>query len=210
MRTIETKVYTYAELSDKAKARARDWWREASAGDTFHLDNVIEDAAECLKAMGFELPKPKGRNSGQAIYWSLGYCQGDGAAFDAVWRARDMNVAPLLADRPAEFTRDGTRETCETNVKLHALVARLVALRDLGADWANITASSRGMHIDVTEFDGDSDRVRTEFRDLCRDLAHWIYWRLRDENDYQSADEQVAENIEANEYEFTADGRRFP
>ena len=36
MRIKETKVYQFDELSDKAKEKARDWWREASAGDGYY------------------------------------------------------------------------------------------------------------------------------------------------------------------------------
>ena len=41
------------------------------------------------------------------------------------------------------------------------------------------------------------------------DKEGWIYRTLESEYDYQNADEQVDENIEANEYTFTAEGRRF-
>lgn len=44
MRTVETKVYTYDELSEKAKERARNWWREGYDGnDAFEW--TVDDAA---------------------------------------------------------------------------------------------------------------------------------------------------------------------
>ena len=40
-----------------------------------------------------------------------------------------------------------------------------------------------------------------------RDLAHWLYVYLRTEYEWQTSEEQVAENIRCNEYEFTEEGR---
>jgi bacillopeptidase F (M6 metalloprotease family) len=42
-----------------------------------------------------------------------------------------------------------------------------------------------------------------------RDLAHWLYRQLQREYDYLTSNEAVDESIEANEYTFTAEGRRF-
>lgn len=57
MRT-ETKtreVYTFDELTDRAKETARDWWRdrEMRSGDNFFAEAVIEDATcYCEEASG--------------------------------------------------------------------------------------------------------------------------------------------------------------
>lgn len=42
-KVIETTVYTFDELSDKAKEKARDWFREASGGDAW-WEFVYDDA----------------------------------------------------------------------------------------------------------------------------------------------------------------------
>ena len=48
-------LYTYSELpTDKAKERARDWWREASAGDNFFAEHITDEMHEALKALGFD------------------------------------------------------------------------------------------------------------------------------------------------------------
>jgi hypothetical protein len=38
MRTIETKIYAFHELSDKAKEVAREWWRSCESMDPSWLD----------------------------------------------------------------------------------------------------------------------------------------------------------------------------
>lgn len=43
LKTIEMTVYTFDELSDKAKEKARDWWREASMHDEW-WEHIYDDA----------------------------------------------------------------------------------------------------------------------------------------------------------------------
>ena len=56
---------------------------------------------------------------------------------------------------------------------------------------------------DVPVWDSTAEH---NFEEAARDCMRWIYHRLEKEYDWQNADEQVAENIEANEYEFTEEG----
>lgn len=44
MKTIQTPVYNYDELNDKAKANARQWYLEASSGDSFSWEHIQDDA----------------------------------------------------------------------------------------------------------------------------------------------------------------------
>ena len=53
---------------------------------------------------------------------------------------------------------------------------------------------------------GDAEETIIE---ALRDLARWLYRQLEREYDYLSSDEAVDETIAANEYTFTAAGRRF-
>ena len=53
--------------------------------------------------------------------------------------------------------------------------------------------------------DGAEDTVI----EALRDLARWLYRRLRDEYDHQTSDETVDEALASGELTFTADGRRF-
>lgn len=67
MKTIEINAYTYAELTPEAQERARDWYRECSAGDTYYSEYVQEDAREIAKRLGYEV---------KDIYWSGFWSQG--------------------------------------------------------------------------------------------------------------------------------------
>ena len=71
------------------------------------------------------------------------------------------------------------------------------------------------MHVDVTAIDEEGDETAVtrddelELTGALRAFADWIYRQLETEYNYQNSDEQVAETIKANEYEFTVEGERF-
>jgi len=46
MKIIETKVYLFDELTDDAKEKARDWWREGGLDQEDAWDSVREDAEQ--------------------------------------------------------------------------------------------------------------------------------------------------------------------
>lgn len=57
MKIIQTTVYTFDELSDKAKEKARDWYREGAL-DYDWWDSVYEDAANIgLKISEFDIDR---------------------------------------------------------------------------------------------------------------------------------------------------------
>lgn len=218
MREIVTKVYTYSELSDDAKSRARDWLREANAGDNFFAEHVTEEFLEALKALGFDVIGRNGR--GNTIEWSGFSSQGDGASFSGSWRARDCDPAKLLADRPVTFEREGKVETCKGNAELHRIAAEILAVKAAGASYANFSKGNRShfMRIDECEWtDGmpcetmdaeDLEALEERLQEAARDLATMFYRGLEAEYDYQNSDAQIAESIEANAYEFTEEGER--
>lgn len=211
-RKVELTVYKYAELSDSAKVRARNWLRELNAGDTFFAEFSEDAFRDALKALGFTLNKRHGRDS---LYWSGFRSQGDGASFEGTWYASDFAPGELLADRPVEFERDGKRETCAVNVELHRIAGVLRALKTEGFRYAEVRASHLGHHmacegssLDTDAADSDPTPEQDErFIGAVRDLARMFYGALEAEYDYQNSDEQIAESLEANEHEFTADGK---
>jgi hypothetical protein len=227
-RTYPVTVYKYAELSDKAKERARDWWREASARDNDFAEFVTDDFREELKALGFDTQRtgrylaPNDPRAGDTIQWSGFWSQGDGASFSGTWRASDCDPTELLADRPAMFEHDGKQETSKENAELHRIAGEILACKAAGLTVARITDSSRGFCMSVGDTEHDEPEALTnvdEWRDHCevtearfieaaRDLARAFYKALEAEYDYQNSDEQIAETIIANEYEFTAEGKR--
>jgi hypothetical protein len=222
MRIKETKVYQYSELSDKAKERAREWLRTAGAHRDGWSDYMTEDFHETLKALGFDVDRVYG------VQWSGFWSQGDGASFSGTWRASDCDPVALLEDRPATvlpafLNAPGAQpEPSKENVELHRIAGELLECKKAGMSHACIDASRRGFYMSLngTGWDDQPDTATAdEWADHCtvtearfieasRDLARAFYKALEAEYDYQNSDEQIAENIEANGYEFTEDGER--
>jgi hypothetical protein len=227
-RTKTITLYQFDELSDKAKEKARDWYRQA--GDNYFAEHTTDEFKETLAALGFSVGK--GRNDG--ICWSGFSSQGDGAAFNSSWYASDFDkggkLTALLADRPAVF-KDG--ETCKSNVELHRIAGVLREIVAKCPESSGSTTTSRGNNMRA-EFDSSSDERIEELRNLitsasdvnlqqeldtlesgdmadafkeaCTDLADWFYRALETEYEWQNADEQVDDAMRANEYEFTQEG----
>ncbi len=170
MREITTKVYQYNELNDKAKEKARDWYREASSSDEW-WENIYEDAETIgLKIKGFDIDR--------------------GSNVDAVFISGALDCAVAIMREHGEM--------CETYKTASAYIAE----RD--AAIAAIPADENG-DPDEYAIDAALDEIDAEF---LKSLEGDYLEMLRDEYEHQTSDETVAENIEANEYEFTEDGKR--
>ncbi len=198
MRIKETKLYQFDELSDDAKEKARDWYRQGNSemfGD-FHGDCVIDDAKECFKLLGIRIDR---------VFYSGFSSQGDGACFEGAWYASDFQPGKLSEHAPQD------EELKRIEKEFASLVQAL--------PHSSFRVKHRGhyQHSLCTEFDVDfgqeeEDEVTTvteeDIKQLARDCMDWIYSSLEKEYEWQNEDEQVDENIRANEYEFTEEGKR--
>lgn len=227
MRTIQTNVYTYDELSDEAKEKARDWYRQCDAGDNYFAETPVNEFLEIGAALGFTFapanPNRQPRKPRDAVYYEGFSHQGSGASFDASWAARDLSadkVRAIMADRPATYTdANGKTQTSHTNADLQPILAGFLDLVTAEPESsASVRASHRYQSLAVEYYPSDlpndeSDRENMAaredtFKSLCEDFASWLYRVLETEYEYQNSDEYVAETIIANDYEFTADGER--
>lgn len=209
-RIKETTFYTFDELSDSAKERARDWWRNASAEDNDFAESVIEDAAECLLILGIDVRQRTARLMGggtrqePAVYWSGFSYQGDGACFECSYSYRIGSTGQIRAHAPldTELHRiaDGLRAVQRPYFFTLTAGARHTG-RDVGAESVSIDVESERRR--VTEEDEET------VKDLLRDCMHWIYRNLEREYEYRNSDEQVDESIRANEYEFDEGGHQI-
>ena len=202
MKRIQTTVYTFSELSDKAKDKAREWWRKANEEDnTWHTFLIEEWKERILPAMGW---------CGADIGYS-GFCsQGDGAHFTGEWRSCNVN---------ARFLE-------EQEINDEDLLRFFVGYAELAKRYPNgfckIRHSGHYQHENCTDFDirladenddeicGELiDNFEREIAELSRDVMRHIYRCLEKEWEWQNADEQVDEILISNEYTFTESGERF-
>ena len=194
--TIKTIVYTFDELSEKAREGARNWWREGNCDDTFWSECVMDDAKECGKILGISIDQ---------IYWSGFWSQGDGACFEGSY----------------SYCKGAAKAICQhapMDEELHTIADRLQATQRRAFYGLSASVKHSGhyyhehcTHICVSDRDGYDvgGDLEDDIADTLRDFMRWIYKSLESEWEYQNADEQVDENIRANEYTFTEDGERF-
>jgi hypothetical protein len=208
---IETKAFTFDELSDAAKEKARDWFREGDTDCDFsHLNYDFIQVGNIL-GIDFDTHEVRlmgGKSRSEAnIYWSGFSSQGDGACFEGTWRLRKESIEEIKAHAPEDKT-------------LHDIAAQLWPMRFGLEDtlWASIKHRGSYYHensvsIDIGEDDleyveneeidtGATDQIEEALRNFCR----WMYRQLEAENDWRYSDECVDDNIEANDYLFEEDG----
>ena len=185
MRTVETTVYKYEELSDEAKEKARGWYRDCL--DYEWWDSVYDDAKQIGEILGIYIDR-------------INFCgfssQGDGAcytgsySYNKGWKKLLKKYAPL----DEELVRIGT--------------SLQMAQKHIGwTGTARITTSGMYSHSGSMLIDDEYCREYWgPIKEALRDFADWIYKRLEDEWNWLTSDEVVEESITANEYEFNEDG----
>lgn len=200
MRVQSRNLYQLDELSDKAKAVARDWWRYGRANDYDNVwaDAVIDDACTVAPMLGIAMEKAN-------ITWALDV-QGAGASFTGTWDGSKVNIAALT-----DYCGGDDAETLSAIANTLSQYATLTA---------NITpqGNTRGycheytVYIEVHDVAGDEvdadSRAYIDVRDALHNFMRWIHTKLDQEWAYQNSDEGVDAAINANEYEFIEDGRR--
>jgi len=112
------------------------------------------------------------------------------------------------------------RDYAPTDATLHSTADRLQAIQRRNFYQLAVEVSHRGrycheytMSVDVTRDSPtwqppteDAEEIVTE---ALRDRARWLYRQLESEFDHLTSDEAIEDGIIANEYTFTAGGRRF-
>lgn len=193
-RTVETTLYKFDELSDEAKEKAREWYRAGGYDyDWWSFDDYID----CAKFIGIGIDN---------IYFSGFSSQGDGACFEGRYEYKKGGAKALKAHAPndKELARiaDGLQELQRKN--FYRLSA---SVRHRGHYNHEMCTVIDVENTNSTYRDCNSG-TEEALKDLLRDYMRWIYRQLEEEWEYLNADEQVDDNIRANEYEFEEDGAR--
>lgn len=208
--TVERTLFKFEELSDEAKEKARDWWRQCDDDLGFDVEYVYEDASRMGKLMGIDLDtKPVKLMGGNTRYkpciWYSGFWnQGDGACFEGSYRYQKGGVKAIKAEcNDPELIRIATQLQEVQRQNFYKIRAK---------------TSHRGhyyhsgcMPVDVYHSDDDYRDIGSAedgITQLLRDFADWIYEQLENAYEYRMSDEAVDESIIANEYEFNEEGER--
>ena len=195
MNQYTVKTFSYNELSEAAKEKAREWYRNFDVD--FFDDFILEDYKEIAKAFGLYIDN---------IYYSGFYSQGDGASFTGSYRYNKGALKKIKADYPAFL-------------ELHAIVERLqyIQAANFFSIRADISQSGHYYHentIRISAYDYENENrslghYENDLLEVFKDYARLIYSGLYDEYKHMQSDEYIEETIIANDYEFISDGFLF-
>lgn len=209
---IETTVYTFEELDERAQERARDWYREGIPHEDWH-EFVFDDFERICELLGVVLATRPVRLFGggtraKPCIWFSGFAsQGDGACFEGRYSYRKGASRAIRDYAPTDQRLAAIADELQRNQRknLYALEAR-------------VTHRGRYYHEHSMEIavERNSDQYQPPTADAeeavaeaLRDLARWLYRQLEKEYDHQMSNEVVDEGIIVNGYTFTEAGGRF-
>lgn len=223
--------YTFDQLGDKAKDRARDDARYRDVEDQW-WDAVYEDAVAVGAKIGIEIGTHQrriigGRYLAETDISFSGFCsQGDGCCFSGQLRIAALKDCVLaLKTRVGEGTDEELFSLAAHGEALYAIIAaRLIALRmtDVwdGTTWnlpdgefaLNGVIPIRGQErFYSTSVDPDScdEELEEQLDRYVSDFASWIYTQLEAEHDHLTSDEHVDEYLAGSGIKFDEDGKEI-
>lgn len=214
MNAVEEKTeFEFDELSDQAKERTRDKFRE------HHLEHgwwehVYDDAATTARLFGLHIDS---RADGWDIRFNGFYTQGSGACWSGEIHTAELDGA---VERVKAFAPNDTELILMAQLaeKLYAEIAAVHAFNrlcddDTNRDWPDVELGMRlqvkgnernwRTSIDGSDVSNDIEKIADE---LVDDFGSWIHSQLEAEHDYQMDDEQIDEAIEAAGLSFDEHG----
>ena len=197
MKTIETKVFAFNELSEQAKAVALDTNRDFNTSDEYWFESTTEDAKAIGDLFGIDIDN---------IYFS-GFChQGQGAQFVGNYSYKKGGLKAVKEYAPLDTNlHDIVKELQETQRRnFYSLSANV----ETNGMYSHEMATSITVEDSRSDY-GATEQAEEETTEVLRSFMQWIYSKLEDENDYQTGDEAIAESLQANGMEFLIDGSNY-
>jgi hypothetical protein len=208
MKTIQLKLYEFAELEQQAQQKAieahryvnvsHDWW-----------DFIYDDFIQIAETLGITIKK-------DSIHFQGFYSQGDGSAFDA-----EIDLPKLLEAVNAQSWKSYAPQL-ELNISLPEIDRRVSRLIKTGQLEINpkINQPPRSYYVkaELNErlpyshhgyplIEKQLDILENGIQAIADTLNRYLYRLLQDEYEQATEDQAVTEAIEANEYWFTGDGK---
>ena len=196
MRIIETPVYSFAELSDEAKEKAIESCRQINVEDTDWHEFVYEGWYELLESYGF---------TEADIYFSGFWSQGDGACFECKY----IDLQQSFKEYTLESLLEGNK------VKHAAALANYIdsycSARIITVNYHYSHERTRriesSVNCDLPRMNAAVENFFDWLEEKRLELCRKIYKSLEESYSYLTSDPTVIEAIEANEYEFTSEGK---
>lgn len=213
-KTHTVTTYDYDELDDKARTRARDWYRNLQQDDPDWAEFTIEDAVRMGGILGIEFdhsPIPLmggGTRPEPHIYYQL-HTQGSGAYFEGRYSYAAAAATTIKAEAPQDT------ELRRIARELHQLQRKHAYRLTARVKHQGQATYSRATYIEVYKGDeelspeelGVDEPAAQELRQLLRDFMDWIYEQLHAEWDSRQTDEYIEAQLKDGDYEFTKEGK---
>lgn len=183
---------SFAELSEKAKDKAREAYTSRDYPYDDWWDSTFEDFAQICTILGIDLTTHtvkfmNGKTHEEPhIYFSGFYSQGDGASFGGRYI-----FAPTASASIREYCSDKELHRIADELTAMQLTQRLLGLEFFTANISTRHGSNLGIEISDWGIDEIGEPDEQQFLDLMNDLAAWLYKTLETENDYLYSDECV-------------------
>jgi hypothetical protein len=220
----EQTEFTFDELDDRAKERARNWWRAHDIDGWW--DATYEDAVSIGKLIGIEIgTRPFRSMAGTThhepdIYFTL-HVQGSGACYSGQLVVNKLKGAKA---RLLEYTDELQELAAQAESLYEQILVRAVTRRLLGenpapssADWyihdeiggcdvLTIEGRERYYTSRLSDDNQFPDALVAAVNDFTEAFASWIHDQLDDESMRRYSAEYVDENIRGNDCLFDAFG----
>ena len=211
---VETTVYTFDELSPEAQEKALESHRDINVDDDFWYEHLIDHWKEKLEGYGI---------TADEINFSGFCCQGDGASFTGYVNALDF-LTKMKQEAPDNWKEYKPLLDCLSIDWSHNLCLEMTGrITRHNSHYVHERSTSvhfeeRWPHRPWTGFDHwkqeeKAKKVDSLISDFEKDFEEWmvdtnreIYKELEKEYYWATADEQVKDTIEANEFQFEKDG----
>lgn len=191
----EFNVYRYAELSEDAKEKVREWYLEGQS----ELSYIF--TGDCLMRLSELFP-----NSDLKVEYSLNYCQGDGFNIYGEIRLEELleKIAENFTEKEMQFFKwafseyDTSYTMASNNHYCYCICSRNDFMENIFYEMNNWYF--RNIPEKTME---KFNKLAGEYLDnLCEEFEENGYDFF-----YEISDEDLQEHCEANDYEFLEDGK---
>lgn len=202
-KTIETTVYTYSELSDKAKEKAREWY--LGIGHEFFWSDEWRDSLKAaeqafpIKVMDWEVDT---YSSNYRMKWT-------GSDHEEELSGVRLRTYLLNNYYHIFYTRKHYGE-----YRKNEQTGKYRYQRYSKCQWERTSCPWTGYCGDESFMDKlwefiEKPNPSTTFKELMDDCCSHFFTHWQKDCEFQVSEEYIADHLEANGYEFTVDGKRF-
>lgn len=192
----EITVYTFSELTEKAKANAINEARKSAITDV-HFYDFDDYCIETAKERGMEICK-------NGLCYSFSYSQGDGLSFSASFDVRKMidGALPNLSEKRREILANIIYNIESEQNRGHYCFCKESDVT-LEYNYNQLDYSPHKFPNITYLCDIVLEYAQDLYTDTCAEFERAGYAEI----EHQNSDEYISEILESNDYQFTEHGK---